>query len=129
MGVTEDANDANMAAESTPQGEEAMPDISPSKDDESELHDRGIWGKCKNIVDPELSKADENAFDNLEGANEKKGLVDTDEYKDFCSNLVKLERTSPLRVLRSMAMVTVAFTTAVSGTMRAIPPLPSRSST
>ena len=41
----------------------------------------------------------ENAFDNFESANEKKGLVDTDEYKNFCSNLVKLEKTSPLRML------------------------------
>eukprot|EP00439_Symbiodinium_sp_Y106_P059878 s1892_g8.t2 len=63
-------------------------------------------GECKNIVDPELSKAakdaeaqNESAFDNFASANEKKGLVDTDEYKNFCSNLVKLEKTSPLRML------------------------------
>ena len=48
----------------------SMPDISPSKEAESDLHDQGIWGKCKNIVDPEASKAaasteaqNESAFD------------------------------------------------------------------
>ena len=135
MGETEDADDANMATESSPQGEEFMPDISPSKDDEGELHDQGIWGKCKNIVDPELSKAakdaeaqNENDFDNLEGTNEKKGLVGTDEYKNFCSNLVKLEKRGCLSN-RSMAMVAVVFITAVSGTMRTTPSVPSRSST
>ena len=46
MGATEDVNDDAADKEGSPQGEESMPDISPNTDDEGELHDQGIWGKC-----------------------------------------------------------------------------------
>ena len=52
MGATEEFNDEAMAPEGSPEGEESMPpDISPERDDG--LHDQGIWGRVKNVVDPE----------------------------------------------------------------------------
>eukprot|EP00439_Symbiodinium_sp_Y106_P049039 s5925_g6.t1 len=83
-------NDETTDKEGSPQEEESMPDISPHTEDEGELHDQGIWGKCKTVADPEAYKAtkdaeaqNEDAFENLEKSNDKKGLVDTDEYKEF----------------------------------------------
>ena len=88
----EEVNDETTGKASSPQEEEAMPDISPHTEDEGELHDQGIWGKCKTVADPEAYKAtkdaeaqNEDAFENLEKSNDKKGLVDTDEYKEFRS--------------------------------------------
>ena len=84
-----------------------MPDISPNTDDEGELHDQGIWAKCKTVADPEAAKAtrdaeaqNEDAFDNLEKSNDKKGLVDTAEYKEFIKDGYRLERKSPLVLLK-----------------------------
>ena len=74
--------------EGSPQGEE-----SESKDEHmgvTEEGEQGIWGKCKTVADPEAAKAtkdaqaqNEDAFDNLEKSKDKKGLVDTAEYKEF----------------------------------------------
>ena len=57
------------------------PDISPEKDDG--LHDKGIWGRVKNVVDPEAFKAaasaeaeNERAFEKMQSANDKKGFED-----------------------------------------------------
>ena len=103
MEVNDDATDK----EGSPQGEGSMPDISPSNDDEGELHDQGIWGKCKTVADPEAAKAtkdaeaqNEDAFDNLEKSKDKKGLVDAAEYKEFIKDGYRLERKSPLVLLR-----------------------------
>ena len=56
----------------------------------TEEGEQGIWGKCKTVADPEAAKAtkdaqaqNEDAFDNLEKSKDKKGLVDTAEYKEF----------------------------------------------
>ena len=58
MDVTEEeVNDEMAGKASSPQEEEAMPDISPHTEDEGELHDQGIWGKCKTVADPEAYKA------------------------------------------------------------------------
>ena len=107
MGATEDVNDDATDKEGSPQGEESMPDISPNTDDEGELHDQGIWGKCKTVADPEATKAtkdaeaqNEDAFDNLEKSHDKKGLVDTAEYKEFIKDGYRLERKSPLVLLK-----------------------------
>ena len=84
MGATEEVNDEAMAPEGSPQ-----PDISPERDDG--LHDQGVWGRVKNIVDPEAFKAaasaeakNEKAFENMESANDKKDLEQTEEFKYFC---------------------------------------------
>ena len=108
MDVTEEeVNDEMAGKASSPQEEEAMPDISPHTEDEGELHDQGIWGKCKTVADPEAYKAtkdaeaqNEDAFENLEKSNDKKGLVDTDEYKEFIRDGYRLERKSPLVMLK-----------------------------
>eukprot|EP00439_Symbiodinium_sp_Y106_P052707 s5055_g7.t1 len=39
-----EVNDEMAGKASSPQEEEAMPDISPHTEDEGELHDQGIWG-------------------------------------------------------------------------------------
>eukprot|EP00439_Symbiodinium_sp_Y106_P037617 s4917_g4.t1 len=124
MGAT-DATDK----EGSPQGEGSMPDISPNTDDEGELHDQGIWGKCKTVADLEAAKAtkdaeaqnedafddlekskdkqgldaeaqNEDAFDDLEKSKDKQGLVDTAEYKEFIMDGYRLERKSPLVLLK-----------------------------
>ena len=107
MGATEEVNDDATDKEGSPQGEGSMPDISPNTDDEGELHDQGIWAKCKTVADPEAAKAtrdaeaqNEDAFDNLEKSNDKKGLVDTAEYKEFIKDGYRLERKSPLVLLK-----------------------------
>ena len=56
MGATEEVNDETTDKEGSPQEEESMPDISPHTEDEGELHDQGIWGKCKTVADPEAYK-------------------------------------------------------------------------
>ena len=103
----EEVNDETTGKASSPQEEEAMPDISPHTDDDGELHDQGIWGKCKTVADPEAYKAtkdaeaqNEDAFENLEKSNDKKGLVDTDECKEFIRDGYRLERKSPLVMLK-----------------------------
>ena len=103
----EEVNDETTGKASSSQEEEAMPDISPHTEDEGELHDQGIWGKCKTVADPEAYKAtkdaeaqNEDAFENLEKSNDKKGLVDTDEYKEFIRDGYRLERKSPLVTLK-----------------------------
>ena len=107
MGATEEVNDETTDKEGSPQEEESMPDISPHTEDEGELHDQGIWGKCKTVAAPEAYKAtkdaeaqNEDAFENLEKSNDKKGLVDTDEYKEFIRDGFRLERKSPLVLLK-----------------------------
>ena len=108
MDVTEEeVNDEMAGKASSPQEEEAMPDISPHTEDEGELHDQGIWGKCKTVADPEAYKAtkdaeaqNEDAFENLEKSNDKRGLVDTDEYKEFIRDGYRQERKSPLVMLK-----------------------------
>ena len=70
MGGAEEVSDEDMAKESSPQGEESMSDISPSKESEGELHDQGI--KCKNIVDPELSKAAKDLEGHLKAPRRRK---------------------------------------------------------
>ena len=87
---TSGVNEEAMAPEGSPQGEESMPpDISPERDDS--LHDQGIWGRVKNVVDPEAFKAaasaeakNEKAFENMENANDKKDLEHPEEFKYFC---------------------------------------------
>ena len=108
MGATEEANDDATDKEGSPHGEGSMPDISPNTDDEGELHDQGIWGKCKTVADPEAAKAtkdaeaqSEDAFDDLEKSKDKQGLVDTAEYKEFIMDGYRLERKSPLVLLRN----------------------------
>eukprot|EP00439_Symbiodinium_sp_Y106_P039031 s2383_g4.t1 len=61
MGATEEVNDETTDKEGSPQEEESMPDISPHTEDEGELHDQGIWGKCKTVADPEAYKATKDA--------------------------------------------------------------------
>ena len=107
MGATEEVNDDTTDKEGSPQEGESMPDISPNTEDEGELHDQGIWGKCKTVADPEAYKAtkdaeaqNEDAFENLEKSNDKRGLVDTDEYKEFIKDGYRLERKSPLVLLK-----------------------------
>ncbi|CAE7761900.1 unnamed protein product [Symbiodinium necroappetens] len=87
-------HDADEATGSSPPGEEPMPDINSSSSadasDEEKLHDQGIWGKQKNIVEPGAYEAEarataeaeannEQAFENIAGAKEKASLIDTDE--------------------------------------------------
>ena len=109
MGATEEVNDDATDKEGSPQGEGSMPDISPNTDDEGELHDQGIWGKCKTVADPEAAKAtkdaeaqNEDAFDDLEKSKDKQGLVDTAayKYKEFIMDGYRLERKSPLVLLK-----------------------------
>ena len=87
------------AQESSPPGEESMPDISPDKDVEEdqdeELHDQGIWGKVKIVVDPEKfaeatrtassaeTEGNGKAFDNMEAEKEKQPLLKTPEFIAF----------------------------------------------
>ena len=71
---------------SSPPGEEPMPDINSSSSadatDEEQLHDQGIWGKQKNVVEPgayeasaraaaEAEANNEQAFENIAGAKAK----------------------------------------------------------
>ena len=108
MDAKEEVNDDVADKESSPLGEESMPDISPNDDDDEEiLYDQGIWGKCKTVADPEAAKAtkdaeaqNEDAFDNLEKSSDKKGLVDTAEYQEFIKDGYRLERKSPLVLLK-----------------------------
>eukprot|EP00439_Symbiodinium_sp_Y106_P055049 s1091_g7.t1 len=106
MDATEEANDENMAADDSSQDEEHMPpDISPEKDDV--LHDQGIWGRVKTVVDPEAFKAatsaeekNEEAFEKMENAKDNKGLEHTEEFKYFCEVIFSgEERGSPMRKL------------------------------
>eukprot|EP00439_Symbiodinium_sp_Y106_P027882 s9383_g3.t1 len=76
-------------------------------DNEGEFHDQGIWEKYKTVADPEATKAtkdtevqNEDAFEILERSNNKKGLVDTAEYKEFIKDGYRLERKSPLVLLK-----------------------------
>ena len=107
-------HDADEATGSSPPGEEPMPDINSSSSadasDEEKLHDQGIWGKQKNIVEPGAYEAEarataeaeannEQAFENIAGAKEKASLIDTDEYKDFVRTRHLIERLSPLTKL------------------------------
>ena len=62
-----------------------MPDISFNKDDKNIFHDQIIWGKNKNIIDPEMSKTSndaevqiKNVPDIFEDPKEKIILMDPD---------------------------------------------------
>ena len=104
MGATEEFNDEAMAPEGSPEGEESMPpDISPERDDG--LHDQGIWGRVKNVVDPEAFKAaasaeakNEKAFENMENANDKKDLERAEEFKYFCEVIFAGRSPMPMLV-------------------------------
>ena len=93
----EHAEGSPPGKEGSPQEEESMPDISPHTEDEGELHDQGIWGKCKTVADPEAYKATKDAEAQNEDAFEN---LDTDEYKEFIRDGYRLERKSPLVMLK-----------------------------
>ena len=107
-------HDADEAMGSSPPGEEPMPDINSSSSadatDEEQLHDQGIWGKQKNVVEPgayeasaraaaEAEANNEQAFENIAGAKAKQGPIDTVEYQDFIGAYHLVERMSPLMKL------------------------------
>ena len=141
LGEKLESKDEHMDAkeEGSPLGEESMPDISPNDDDDEEiLYDQGIWGKCKTVADPEAAKAtkdaeaqNEDAFDNLEKSSDKKGLVDTAEYQEFIKDGYRLERKSPLVLLKDQknGYGYTGFSTQASATSRSIPWASSRCNT
>ena len=68
---------------------------------------RESGGNVRPSLTPEAYKAtkdaeaqNEDAFENLEKSSDKKGLVDTDEYKEFIRDGYRLERKSPLVMLK-----------------------------
>ncbi|CAE7767157.1 unnamed protein product, partial [Symbiodinium necroappetens] len=104
-------HDTDEAMGSSTPVEELMPDInsSSSKDasDEEQLRDQGIWGKQKNVVEPgayeaeakaatEAEAKNEQAFEDMAGAKEKEGLVDTVEHQNFIEAYRLVERVSLL---------------------------------